>query len=76
MKKQRKYSENLAGHAGATTSEIGISQACNRKSYHASVSVMLEKSGGCCRTGPRRVRSCQMLHTIAAINAAWCRSMR
>ena len=28
--------------------------------------------GGCCRTdGPRRVLSCQMRHTIAAINAAW-----
>ena len=33
--------------------------------------------GGCCRTdGPRRARSCQMFHTIAAINAAWCRSLR
>ena len=25
---------------------------------------------------PRRARSCQMLHTVAAINAAWCRSLR
>ena len=55
----------------------GKSSALNRKSCHASVLVMLEKRCGCCRTdGPRRVRSCQMLHTIAAINAAWCRSLR
>ena len=53
------------------------SSALNRKSCHASVLVMLEKRGGCCRAdGPRRARSCQMLHTIAAINAAWCRSLR
>ena len=38
---------------------------------------MLEKRGDCCCTdGPRRVRTCQMLHTMAAINAAWCRSLR
>ena len=44
---------------------------------HPSVSVIVEKRGGCCRTdGPRRVRSGQMLHTIAAINAACCCSLR
>ena len=53
------------------------SAALNRKSCHASVSVMLEIRGGCCRTdGPIRVLSCQMRHTIAAIKAAWCRSLR
>ena len=37
---------------------------------------MLEKRGGRCRTdGPIRVRSCQMQHTIAAIKAAWRRSL-
>ena len=37
---------------------------------------MLEKRGGRCRTdGPRRVLSCQMRHTVAAIKAAWCRSL-
>ena len=55
----------------------GNSSALNRRSCHASVWVMWDKRGGCCRTGgPRRVRSCQMLHTITAINAAWCRSLR
>ena len=44
------------------------SSALHRKSFHASVSVMLEKRGGRCRTdGPMRVLSCQMRHTIAAI---------
>ena len=44
------------------------SPALHRKSFHASVSVMLEKRGGRCRTdGPMRVLSCQMRHTIAAI---------
>ena len=53
------------------------SSALNRKSCHASVSVMLEKRGGCCRTdGPIRLLSCQMRHTIAAIKAARCRSLR
>ena len=53
------------------------SSALNRKSCHASVSVMWEKRGGCCRTnGPIRVLSCQVRHTIAAIKAAWCRSLR
>ena len=48
----------------------------NRQSCHASVSLILEKRGGCCRTdGPRRVLSCQMRHSIAAINAAWCPSL-
>ena len=52
------------------------SSALHRKSCHASVSVMLEKRGGRCRTdGPIRVLSCQMRHTIAAIKAAWCRSL-
>ena len=48
------------------------------KSCHASVSVMLlEKRRGRCRTdGPIRVLPCQMRHTIAAIKAAWCRSLR
>ena len=51
------------------------SSALPRKSCH-SVSVMLEKRGGRCRTdGPIRVLSCQMRHTIAAIKAAWCRSL-
>lgn len=46
------------------------SSALNQKSCHASVAVMLEKRGGCCRTdGPIRVLSCQMRHTIAAIKA-------
>ena len=52
------------------------SPALHRKSCHASVSVMLEKRGGRCRTvGPIRVLSCQMRHKIAAIKAAWCRSL-
>ena len=69
-------STTLRGIRNARTSR-GKSSALNGKSYHASVSVMLEKRGGWCRTdGPRRVRFCQMLHTIAAINAAWCRSLR
>ena len=52
------------------------SSAVHRKSCHASVSVMLEKRGGRCRIdGPIRVLSCQMRHTIAAIKAAWCRSL-
>ena len=52
------------------------SSALHRKSCHASVPVMLEKRGGRCRTdGPIRVLSCQMRHTIAAIKAAWCRSL-
>ena len=52
------------------------SSALHRKSCHASVSVMLEKRGGRCRTdGPIRVLSCQMRHTIAAIKAAWCRCL-
>ena len=52
------------------------SSALHRKSCHASFSVMLEKRGGCCRTdGPIRDLSCQMRHTIAAIEAAWCRSL-
>ena len=39
-------------------------------------SLMLEKrSGRCCTDGPIRVLSCQMRHTIAAIKAAWCRSL-
>ena len=47
-----------------------------RQSCHASVSVMLEKCGGRCRTdGPIPVLSCQIRHTIAAIKAAWCRSL-
>ena len=69
-------STTLRGVRSARRSR-GNSSALNRKSCHAPVSVMLEKRGGCCRTdGPRWVRSCQMLHTIAAINAAWCRSLR
>ena len=49
----------------------------NRKSCHALVSVMLEKRGDGCRTdGPIRVLSCQMRHTIDAIKAAWCHSLR
>ena len=37
---------------------------------------MLEKRGGRCRTdGPIRVTSCPMQHTIAAIKAAWYRSL-
>ena len=52
------------------------SSALHRRSCHASVSVMLEKRGGRCRTdGPIRVLPCQMRHTIAAIKAAWCRSL-
>ena len=52
------------------------SSALHRKSSHAQVSVMLEKRGGRCRTdGPIRVLPCQMRHTIAAIKAAWCRSL-
>ena len=51
--------------------------ALDQKSCHALVSVMLEKRGGCCGTdGPIRVLSCQMRHAIAAIKAAWCRSLR
>ena len=39
------------------------SSALHGKSYHASVSVMLEKHGGRCRTdGTIRVVSCQMRH--------------
>ena len=69
-------STTLRGIRSARRSR-GKSSALNRKSYHASFSVMFEKRGGCCRTdGPRQVRSCQMLHTTAAINAAWCRSLR
>ena len=53
------------------------SSALNRKSCNASVSVMLEKRGSCCRTdGPIRFLSCQMRHTIAAIKAAWSCSLR
>ena len=49
------------------------SSALNRKSCHASVSVM-ENRGGRCRTdGPIRVLSCQMRRTIAAVKAARCR---
>ena len=52
------------------------SPALHRKSCHASVPVMLEKRGGRCRTNGRiGVPSCQMRHTIAAIKAAWCRSL-
>ena len=52
------------------------SSALHRKSCHASVSVMLGKRGGRCRTDrPIRVLSRQMRHTIAAIKAAWCRSL-
>ena len=52
------------------------SSALNRKSCHASAAVMLEMGGGRCRTdGPVRVLSGQMRHTIAAIKAAWCRSL-
>ena len=69
-------STTLRGVRSARRSR-GNSSALNRKSCHAPVSVMLEKRGGCCRTdGPRRVRSGQMLHTIAAINAACCCSLR
>ena len=51
------------------------SSALKRKSCQVSVSVMLEKSGGRCRTdGPIRVLSNQIRNTIAAIKAAWCRS--
>ena len=51
------------------------SSTLHRKSCQASVSVMLEKRGGRCRTdGPIRILPCQMRHTIAAIKAAWCRS--
>ena len=61
------------------TPEYDTSTRCtysSRKSCHASVSVMLEKRGGRCRTdGPIRVLSSQMRHTIAAIKAAWCRSL-
>ena len=54
----------------------GTSSALHRKSCHALVSVVLEKSGGRCRTdGPIRVPSCQTRHTIAAIKATWCRSL-
>ena len=49
----------------------------DRTSCHASVSVMLEKGGGRCRTdGPIRVLSCQRRHTIAAIKPAWSRLRR
>ena len=49
----------------------------NRKPCQASVSVMLEKRRGRCRTdGLTRVFSCQMRHTIAATTAAWCCSPR
>ena len=42
------------------------SPALHRKSCHASVSVMLEKRGGRCRTdGPIRVLSCQVRHTMS-----------
>ena len=42
--------------------------ALHRKSCHASVSVMLEKRGGRCRTdGPIRVPSCQMRRTICLL---------
>ena len=52
------------------------SSALHRSSCHASVSVMLEKRSGRCRTdGPLRILSCQMRHTIAAIKATWCRSL-
>ena len=51
------------------------SSALHRKSCHVSVSVMLEKRCGCRTDGPIRVLSCQMRHTIAAIKAAWCRSL-
>ena len=54
-----------------TSTELSLSLGC-----HAQVSVMLEKRGGrCCTDGPTRVLSCQMRHTIAAIKAAWCRSL-
>ena len=50
--------------------------ALHRTSCHASISAMLEKRGGRCRTDrPIRVLSCQMRHTIAAIKAAWCSSL-
>ena len=52
------------------------SSALNQKSCHASVSLMLEKRSGRCRTdGPIRVLFCQKRHTIAPIKAAWCRSL-
>ena len=51
------------------------SSALKRKSCQVSVSVMLEKRGGRCRTDGRiRVLSNQIRNTIAAIKAAWCRS--
>ena len=49
------------------TQSRGNSSALHRKSCHASVSVILERRGGCCHIdGPIRVLSCQMRHTIAA----------
>ena len=52
------------------------SSALNRTICHASVSGMLEKRDGRCRTDdPVRVLSCQLRHTIAAYKAAWCRSL-
>ena len=40
------------------------------------MSVMLEKRGARCRTdGPTRVLSCQIRHMMAAVKAAWCRSL-
>ena len=67
---------------GIRTARSGLGQrtfrssALHRTSCHASVSVMLEKRGGRCRTdGPIPVLSCQMRHTIAAIKAAWCLSL-
>ena len=61
----------------STRKHRGNSFALNQQSCPASLSVTLVKLGGCCRTdGPRRALSCQMWHTITAINAAWCRSIR
>ena len=63
-KKRKAYSTKVPGTTWCGTCE------------HPTDSVMLEKRGGRCRTdGPIRVLPCQMRHTIAAIKAAWCRSL-
>ena len=61
----------------STRKHRGNSFALSQQSCPASLLVTLVKLGGCCRTdGTRRALSCQMWHTITAINAAWCRSIR
>ena len=69
---------SMARHNAAWTPQWrrrGNSSALHEKSCHPSVFSMLEKRDGCCHTGQRRDRTCQMLHTIDAINAACCRSL-